>query len=239
MKLVPVCSGKGGTGKSCVAAYTAISLAKMKKKVLLIDAGATPGSLDVILGLQDSAVYNLGDVLSGACETQKAILKHPELPALSLLPSGLGTLDSAGKTGLSGLLREVKDDYDYVFLDSAELAVFDPKSAHTVLLVVTPDSLSVRAAAQKCRELYAAGAKNIRLVINNVPARVIPMKSFRDFDEIIDQTGAQLIAVIPASQRLHHSANNGLPLSPESLTVQVFHRLAGRLRGKLEPLLIR
>lgn len=239
MKLVPVCSGKGGTGKSCVAAYTAISLAKMKKKVLLIDAGTAPGSLDVILGLQDSAVYNLGDVLSGVCETQKAILKHPEFSTLFLLPSGLGTADSAGKTGLSGLLRTIKDDYDFVLIDSAELGGFDMKSASTVLIVVTPDALSVRSAAQKCRELYAAGAKNVRLVINNVPARVVPMKSFRDFDEIIDQTGAQLIAVIPASQRLHHSANNGLALPAESLTVQVFHRLAGRLRGKFEPLLIR
>lgn len=239
MKLVPVCSGKGGTGKSCVAAYTAISLAKMGKKVLLIDAGAAPGTLDVILGLQDSAVYNLGDVLRGTCEPQKAILSHPELPNLSLLPSGLAADGSGGRTDLSGLLRAVKDDYDYVFIDSADLVDFNAKSAGVILLVTMPDTLSVRAAAQKCRELYAAGAKSVRLVINNVSARVVPMKSFRDFDEIIDQTGAQLIAVVPSSQRLHHSANNGTPLPSESLTAQVFYRLAGRLRGKSEPLLIR
>lgn len=239
MKLVPVCSGKGGTGKSCVAAYTAISLANMNKKVLLIDAGAAPGTLDVILGLQDSAVYNLGDVLKGVCEPQKAILKHPVYSGLSLLPSGLSEAGTVSRSSLSGLLAAVKNDYDYVLIDSADLADFDPKTAATVFLVVTPDSLSVRAAAQKCRELYAEGARSVRLVINNVPARVVPMKSFIDFDEIIDQTGAQLIAVIPSSQRLHHSANNGLPLPAESLTTQVFSRLAARLRGKFEPLLIK
>jgi septum formation inhibitor-activating ATPase MinD len=107
------------------------------------------------------------------------------------------------------------------------------------LLVTTPDTLSVRAAAQKSRELYEAGANNVRLVVNNVPARVVPMKSYRDFDDIVDQTGAQLIAVIPASQRLHHSANNGAELSRESIVPEVFLRLAERLRGKQTPLLIR
>lgn len=239
VKLVPVCSGSGGAGKSCVAAYSAVSLAKMKKKVLLIDAGAASGSLDVILGLQDSAVYNLGDVLSGACEPQRAILNLPGLSTLSLLPSGLGTAESDIRTKLSDFLRTIKNDYDYVFLDSCDLTSPELQAAFAVLLVTTPDTLSVRAAAQKNRELYDAGAKNVRLVINNVPARVSPMKSFRDFDEIVDQIGAQLIAVIPASQRLHHSANNGLPLPAESLTVQVFSNLAGRLRGKSEPLLIK
>lgn len=237
VRLVFVCSGKGGTGKSCVSAYTAVAMALSKKKTLIIDAGQAPGSLDIIFGLQNSAVFNLWDVLGGMCELQKAIL--PISNNLFLLPGGISPVPFGSGTGFTSFIRSVKYDYDFVFVDVGDTSLFEPKTIGTILLVTTPDTLSVRAAALKSRELYAAGAGNIRLVINNVPARVLPMKSYKDFDDIIDQIGAQLIALVPASQRLQYSANNGAPLSEDSLTVQVFHRLAARLRGRPEPLLIR
>lgn len=239
MKLIPVCSGNGGAGKSCVSAYTASALAGLRKKTLLIDSGKAPGSLDVILGVQDAVVYNLGDVLSGACDVQKAVLPVPKHENLFLLPAGIAPAKTGKAIELDGLLRQIRFDYDYVFVDDPDFTKLEPKTASTILLVVTPDTLSVRAAAQKCRELYEAQANKIRLVVNNVPARVIPMRSFSDFDDIIDQIGAQLIALIPTSQSMKYSANNGLPLDPESITVEIFHKLAERLRGKQEPLLIR
>ncbi len=239
MKLIAVCSGKGGTGKSCVSAYTAMALASLNKKVLLIDAGMSLGSLDVILGLQDTAVFNLHDVLGCLCEPQKAVLPAPRHSNLFLLPSGLPPSKVAGEIGFTELLRRLRSDYDFIIVDISDFVGFDFKTAHAVLMVTTPDTLSVRAAAQRTRELYTVGAKNIRLVINNVPARVIPMRSFADFDEVIDLIGAQLIAVIPESGKLHYSANNGLVLPKESLPMEVFGRLAERIRGKQEPLLIR
>lgn len=234
-----MCSGKGGVGKSCVAAYTAITLAAMKKNVLLIDAGSAPGSLDTILGASDEAVFNLRDVLSGECEPRKAVIPVRRYENLFLLPAGIAPANTGAKLSFAELIRDIKNDFDYIFVDSPDFSMFEPKMATMILLVTTPDTLSVRAAAQKSRELYDSGARNIRLVINNVPARVIPMRSFKDFDDIIDTIGAQLIAIIPASQRLQYSANNGLPLSRESLTVSIFHNLAERIRGKSEPLLIR
>lgn len=239
VKLITVCSGKGGTGKSCISAYTASALAAMKKKTLLIDAGSAPGTLDVILGVQDAAVFNLEDVLGGVCELQKAILPVPKHENLFLLPAGIPPSKSGIPLSLHDLLRGIRYDYDFVVIDNPDFSLIEAKTSSAILLVTTPDTLSVRAAAQKCRVLYGMGALNIRLVVNNVPARVIPMKSFVDFDDIIDQVGARLIAVIPASQKLHYSANNGLPLSPESLTLQVFHRLGERVRGKQAPLLVR
>lgn len=238
MKLIAVCSGKGGTGKSCVGTYTADALSVLKKKVLLVDAAVGPGSLDLILGLQDTVVFNLHDVLVGACEAQKAILPVPGRPNLFLLPAGLASAETKDTIKFTDLIKSLKSDYDFIVVDGLPEDM-DLKSVNTVLLVTTPDTLSVRAAAQKCRELYDGGAASVRLVINNVPARVLPMKSFADFDEIIDQVGAQLIAVIPASGRLQYASNNGAHISRESLTVQIFERLAQRVRGKQEPLLIR
>lgn len=238
MKLIAVCSGKGGTGKSCVSAYTAAALAALKKKTLVIDTCHGPGSLDVILGLQDMAVFNLHDVLGNLCDIQKAILPVPGNKSLFLLPAGIPPGKTAGSISFSDMLKAVRFDYDFVIIDNPPEG-FNFKAAFMTLLVTTPDTLSVRTAAQKSRELYGYGAKNVRLVINNVPPRVIPMKSFVDFDDLIDQAGARLIAIIPSSGKLQYAANNGLTLSPESLTSQVFNRLAQRIRGRQEPLLIR
>ena len=239
MKLVSVCSGKGGAGKSCVCAYTAAAMAAMNKKTLLIDMGGAPGSLDLILGAQDYAVFNIGDVMSGECEPEKAIIPVEGYKDLFLLPAGIPPRGKAAVKSLGNVIEQVKDEYEFIFLDNPGVDGLKPEQADTILLVTTPDTLCVRASAQKNLELFEAGVKRVRLVINHVPARVIPMKSFHDFDDIIDTVGAQLIAVIPSSQKLHHSANNGLPLSRESLTVKIFDRLAGRLLHKPLPLLVR
>ncbi len=238
MKVIPVYSGKGGVGKSCVSAYTAAALAAQNKKTLLIDAGRAPGTLDMILGAENAAVYNLGDVLTGACDVRTAVLPLRDRSNLSLIPAGISPR-AARQKSLGELLYEVRSEYDYAIIDGAGVDLLAQLRADCALLVTTPDSLSVRAAAQKCRELYANGANNVRLVVNNVPARIVPMKLFKDFDDVIDQIGAQLIAVIPASQRLHHSVNNGKPLGRESIVPEVFSRLAERLRGKQTSLLVR
>jgi len=239
VKLVFVCSGKGGAGKSCVCAYTAAAMAKTGKKTLLIDMGGVPGSLDLILGAQDYAVFNLGDVLKGDCEPEKAIVAVEGYKDLFLLPAGIPPRGKADKNSLDKVIEQVKDEYEFVFLDNPDFDALKPQPDDTILLVTTPDTLSVRAAAQKNLELFEAGIQGVRLVINHVPARVIPMNSFHSFDDIIDTVAAQLIAVIPSSQKLHHSANNGLPLSRESLTVKIFERAAGRLLNKPLPLLVR
>ena len=239
MKLVPVWSGKGGVGKSCVCAYTAAAMAATDKKTLLIDMGGGSGSLDAILGARDYAVFHLGDVLSGECGPEKAIVPVEGHKDLFLLPAGAPPRGKAAAVSLQEVLEQVKDDYEFIFLDNPDFESLKPEQIRTALLVLTPDTLSVRGAAQKNLELFEAGIKRVRLVINHVPASVVPMKSYQDFDGIIDITGAQLIAVIPSSRKLHHSANNGLPLNRESLTVQIFERLAGRLLGKQLPLLVR
>ena len=239
MKLVFVCSGKGGTGKSCVAAYTGMALAKAGKSTLLIDASPAPGALDLILGAHNDVVYNLADVLGGNCGPHKAIIATA-YKNLSLLPAGQAGADPAeGANRFAELLKTIRHDFDFVLVDCPDPAVLAPNIQCTVLLVTTPDTLSARANQKLARELYGAGITSLRLVINRVPPRVIPIMGVRDFDDLVDQIGAQLIAVVPASEKLQFSANNAKPLGKESLTVHVFDNLANRLRGRSEPLLVR
>src|SRR6185369_13799620 len=62
VRVIAVTSGKGGVGKSNMVFNLAISLAKLGKRVLVIDADLGVGNIDVLLGL--SPAYNLNHVLS-------------------------------------------------------------------------------------------------------------------------------------------------------------------------------
>ena len=236
MKCIVTCSGKGGTGKSCVAAYTGAALAKAGKKTLLVELGATDRSLELILDVKDAA-FGAIDFFAERCDAEDAMVRVEKFPGLLFMPSG-GGQPSQGE-GKIQMLLEAAREYDFIIVDGADLSALPVKLCDVFLLVVTPDTLSVQAAAYAAGHLYKAGAKEVRLVINNVPPRIIPIKGAEDFDDVIDIVGAQLIGVIPTSQKLAYSSNNAQPLDPDSLTVKIFENLAARLMGHRRPLLIR
>ena len=237
MKLIATCSGKGGAGKSCVAAYTGAALAKAGKKTLLVELDSQTRSLELILGIKNAAFGAL-DALAGDCEAEQTILEAEGQPGLFFVPAGDGLLPE-GEGPLGSLLTKLGDGYDFVIVDGADLSRLPIGLCNTFLLVITPDTLSVRAGTNLARRLYRAGAREVRLVINNVPPQIIPIDGANDFDDVIDQIGAQLIEVIPTSPKLAFAANNALPLDDCSLTVKIFENLAARLMGQRRPLLIR
>lgn len=239
MKSIALTSGKGGTGKSCVAAYTGAAFAAQGHKTLLLELGDTFRSLDLITGVLEKAVFDIGDVIAGRCEPGKAIVQTGYHPNLYLLPAGIEPMAPVSSAQLRELLRTLENEFAYVLIDGINFSAVSPGLVDVILQVLTPDTLCIRACTQQANLLTEQGARQLRLVINNVPAKVPPMYGLKDFDDVIDQVGVQLIAVIPASPKLQHSANNAGKLDSESITVKVFDNLASRLQGKRLPLLIR
>ena len=56
-RVFSITSGKGGVGKTAVVANTAVTLAKMGKSVLILDADLGLANVDVVFGLAPK--YNL------------------------------------------------------------------------------------------------------------------------------------------------------------------------------------
>lgn len=210
-----------------------------KKNTLLIEMGKDARSLDIITACQGLTAFDLSDVLEGRCELGKTIAQVPQTPSLSLISAPPGGGYKANQERMNMLIRVLRREFDYIFMDGVDFSIIAPQLFDTIINVTTPDTLSVRACQEHSRLLYEAGAASIRLVINNVPPQVIPIHGVKDFDDIIDQIGAQLIGVVPQSPKLHYSANNSEPIDEESITIQVFDNLAARLRGQPRPLLIR
>ena len=68
-----IASGKGGVGKSSVAASLGQALAKRGLSVALMDADTGLRCMDLMLGIQDKVVFDFADVMEKRCLLQEAL----------------------------------------------------------------------------------------------------------------------------------------------------------------------
>ncbi len=123
-KVISIVNQKGGVGKTTTAINLSSCIAVAEKRVLLIDidpqANASSG-LDVRLEEDQDSIYEV--ILSGA-DVRNTIVKT-SVPHLDILPSNIRLVgaevelvdESEREKKLKKAIRQVKDDYDYIFID--------------------------------------------------------------------------------------------------------------------------
>ena len=212
---IMVCSGKGGTGKSTVSVLLGACLARLGRKVLLIELDSGLRSVDIIAGVYGRTVYDIEDVLCGRCEGAKAVVPSPLYPGLSVIsaPYEGGAVEAAP---LGRLLTAMRPYFDFILLDTAAGmgAPFTAAAAvaDKALLVLTPDAVALRDGKIVADRLLAGTRPQsaVRLVMNRVRRESFGKNaSVADLDECIDTVGAQLLAVIPESRILQLAGANG------------------------------
>ena len=233
MKVYTVASAKGGVGKSVFCVNLGRMLAQHNKSVLLVDMDIGVRSLDILLGVSQNTVYNWGDILKDNCDFKKPVLEVSR--NLFLLPAPLDFSDDYDEDEFNKLMDRYRHDFDYVLLDSpAGLEIgfnLSVKSADEVILISTPDGVSIRAASYAAKSVRALGIKNVRLVVNKFN------KKFHkqiDVDEIIDTVGARLLGIIPDSIELYNSVY-GEKVPYDCKGNQAFYRIFKRLEGESVP----
>src|SRR5438045_7483382 len=100
-RIMAVTSGKGGVGKTFVAANLAAALSRRGERVLVLDADLGLANLDVVLNLYPK--ITLHDVFTGKAELNDAILPAPG--GFSVLLAGSGLVE------YSRLTPEVRDQF--------------------------------------------------------------------------------------------------------------------------------
>ncbi|MDD6189489.1 MAG: AAA family ATPase [Clostridiales bacterium] len=240
-KAIVIASGKGGTGKTTAAAAISSCLAASGKSVLCIDADAGLKNLDLCLGLADKAVLDFGDVISGRCGLDSAVIAHPDLPRLFFLTAPLEPISTAGDAeGLSRLIRFVKTVFDYCVIDSpAGLGIgfsAAASSADCALIVSASDPSSCRDSGRVVMELKDMGIEDIRLVVNRVRKGIL-LRTRQTIDDAVDSIGARLWGIVPEDRQVIISAAAQKPLAlyKDSAALAAFDRIARRIEGEKVP----
>lgn len=99
-----VTSSKGGVGKSTTSLLLALSLAKRGKRVLLCDCDIGSRCLDMLLGIEDEVVYDIGDVYGGNVSAERAIIRPDGRGGLMFCAASL-SLSVSGNEGGKAVRR--------------------------------------------------------------------------------------------------------------------------------------
>jgi len=172
-----VTSGKGGVGKSSFALNTAIILADMKRRILLIDADTNLANLDIMLGISPRS--NLSDVITGGKFMRDIVISGPG--GIDILPGASGDvemvrLETEVQRRLVDSFSELEREYDFVIIDTGAgltaSVINYVTSSDEVVVVTNPEPTAFSDAYTMIKVISAYNpALRVRLLVNGVKSR--------------------------------------------------------------------
>lgn len=242
-RVVTVTSGKGGVGKTTLAANLGTALAMRGQRVVVIDADVGLRNLDVMLGLENRIVYDLVDVIEERCRLRQALVRHKQLSKLYLLPAAQTRDKSAVQSeDMVRICDELREEHDIILIDSPAGIErgfrYAMEPADEVLIVTNPEVPAARDADRVIGLIEAEEKGPARLVINRVKPDMVERGQMLAIADVVELLAIELIGVIPEDQDVLIAANHGQPLtlsSNHSRAGHAFHNVARRLLGEDVP----
>jgi capsular exopolysaccharide synthesis family protein len=178
LRTVLITASMPSEGKTTTAINTALSLARVGVKVLLIDADSRNPSVHGALGFDNDE--GLSTILSSAKHEAEALLytmiKRHDTSGLFVLTSGPpdpNFTELLGSERMRRLMATIRANFNYVIIDSPPLVQFADgaliaQMVDGVLLVVNSGKTSREAVRLSRQMLQDVGASIVGVVLNNV-----------------------------------------------------------------------
>jgi pilus assembly protein CpaF len=236
-KKVVIFGTKGGVGKTLIAANLAVSLVKdQNKKVCLVDLDLhVVGDMARMLGVRpEKALVDLMQVLKQYPErAQKENFITASSFGVDFLAAVLRQQQSPhlDSSRIKDVLALLDKDYDYMIIDAgesfSETFVYALNQANLILLIVTPDNLSIYQAKSALETMQSLGfpLAMVRIILNR--AESVAAISWQ---EVRVSLTPDIIARIPSEGKVTgHAVNQGIPVvvnSPRAKISQAIRKLA-------------
>ena len=245
-KVLGIVNRKGGVGKTTTTANIGTGLAKLGKKVVMIDTDTGLRNLDVVLGLENRIVYNLVDVVEGNCRLKQAMIADKRCPNLFLLPTAQ-TRDKSAVTPeqMIKVIDEIKNDpegFDYIILDCPagieqgfQNAI---AGADRAFVVTTPEVSSIRDADRIIGLLEQNHMKKLNLIINRIRMDMVKRGEMMSVEDVTEILPIDLIGAIPDDEQVVIGTNQGeAVVDMDSLAGKAYTNICRRITGEEVPFL--
>lgn len=241
-KVITVTSGKGGVGKTTTTANIGVALARLNKKVVVIDADIGLRNLDVVMGLENRIVYDLVDVVEARCKLRQAMIKHKQFPELYLIPAA----QTRDKTAVSPadmieIADKLRDEFDFILVDSPAGIERGFRNAvapaDEVLIVTNPEVSAVRDADRIIGLIEAENKGPGKLIINRLKVDMVRRGEMLSAEDVKDILAIKIVGIIPEDENVIPASNSGIPvtLNENSKAGIAFRNIARRLIGEQVP----
>ena len=245
--VITVTSGKGGVGKTNVVVNLAVGLARVGKRVLVLDADLGLGNIDVLLGLVPR--YTLEQVLCGSHHLSDIILQGPA--GIQVLPAGSGLPHLTSLTDSQQLILQTELEYvagtvDVLLIDTgagvSPNVTYFAAAAQETIIVVSPEPTSLTDAYALIKVLSRQHReRRFNVLVNMVKNQREAAQTFRKLDVAAERflnIRLEYLGFIPLDDYLPMSVIEQkavierFPCSPAS---RAFIQLAKKVAGWPDP----
>lgn len=249
--ILAISSGKGGVGKSTVAANVAVSLAQAGAKVGLLDADIYGPNAPTMLGLSNAEVMvvngSQGEILEPAFNhgvklVSMAFLIDKDQPVIWRGPM------------LNGIIRQFLyqvnwGELDYLIVDmppgtgDAQLTMAQSVPMAGVAIVTTPQNVALLD-SRKGLKMFQQLKVPVLGIVENMSYFIPPDLPDRQYDifgsgggeKTASELGVPLLGCIPLEIPLRQGGDSGVPIvvgEPDSASAVALRKIAERIAGKV------
>lgn len=229
--MIGIISVKGGVGKTSCTSNLGSALARMGKKVAIVDANFSAPNLGLHFGIVEPKIC-LHNVLIDGNHIKEAIYEHN--PNLHIIPSKL----HKKRTKLGKFKKQInklRKHYDFILIDSSpsrnreiEATI---EASDGLIIVSSPDYPTISMTITAAQEIAEQNKKAIGIVLNRVKNKKFEL-SKKDIETTI---GLPIICEIKEHNKIPTSIAATTPLMDLSPTHKIsveFKKLAAGLIGE-------
>ena len=175
-------------------------------RVIVCDLDFGLNNIDVVLGVENLATFDVVDAVEGRCRPKQALVRHPRYPTLYSLASNRISERYISPQAVRLILDSLSPQFDFILIDCP--AGIDEgfhravACAEEALLVTTPHISAMRDAARVADMLKSYRLQRVGLVVNMVRGDLVRKGELLRPEEISETLHVPLACVVPEEDKI-------------------------------------